>query len=847
MFDIIIDALVKTYSGTSEEIAAAYQTLMIANEEPDYPTLLINIIISQDLLDLVRIAASIQLKQYFNQHIELVSSFSLEEFTNILLYSPPTCQLQFKNIITQFITVQIDQDNIQTLLDFTRSLLSNVSTFFIGVLFLRCIMKTRNQIIHGVGERKSLYQLISPFFNDISEFILSNQLIEQNKMNIHVCLLASSMLCNHVCPQPIENWISIIQNVAEVYNGDLSYPCVEKDAYKLAVSLIEIYRENILLTQIYKLYSLLINTIPKCKSDSAKAYAYRFMNIVFMMPEMWELIKTNICLVFLDVFIPIHFLTEEDINIINDDLYSFLISQQMVKLDNKIPLHESCLALISLLSQNINAIEIFSNLFIEEFIKALNNSRIEHLYGYIHLIIPLLGNIDHNVLSQLIIFILNIIPQLFTINNDIAISSAFQILGYIPLSSNELDYLYFAFDTILSYKSLLIKYSACISVGNILPQFQDYKTQIVNKYSANLIDVIQTSMTICQNIQTDEITSSIKNICYFFFDEIKPISNEMIYLLFNTMQQYCMDDECDSFSDTFNNCAQIIINFSIIMKNESQDFYFLAITLGYELLAQIESNKYKPVLKIIDQISKDAPVINDSFFMIFHNIQYINYQIDIDIFQLVVSIIKSIIIKSIDIEFTQNIYESVFNLCNYGLNQLNDGLSYKPCLIIMMLLFITMKKSQLCNDYFTSIYEFFQDNLQQYYGDFISTLVYYMPKETLQNDYFYKTWIKFSSPAIFLLSAIQVLDQWSTLPEYIQNNEEVIQARIEECKTQFLEEVNALSEKPIENNMKFDFDDDLRFDSIDDFSDFNCQLEINMEDFDIIDANLIFQYFNIDQ
>ena len=281
----------------------------------------------------------------------------------------------------------------------------------------------------------------------------------------------------------------------------------------------------------------------------------------------------------------------------------------------------------------------------------------------------------------------------------------------------------------------------------------------------------------------------------FFAELLYPYLKEITYCLFNLFSIYSQDDESDQFKES-------IFRFSTMMKNQNIDFFIYSISICNTLILQLDCENYDSLFDIMIKLVIDTPEITDEFLQILKTLLKIIPNFSEDNYISIAKYMKCLFLKSPKIIENENIFHCLINISHFVITNINEYFDPYAIILLYKILFILYKDLPQIKSIFPFYLEFLTNIDNACFANAIASCVVFSYQSTLSNEYNLLKWAQFSTPKIFLYSAMFVLNDWEYIPHNIKKHEKLILSSINENLQKINE--NSTSEfYNVEEMMKF--------------------------------------------
>ncbi|OHT10407.1 hypothetical protein TRFO_20377 [Tritrichomonas foetus] len=840
----VIHALISTFQGTPDQIMQAQQYLLSMQNNPEFSTILINIIIRSDLPDLSRVAASIQLKRLFNKsgNDNFLEQLNIEKMIDIFIKSPKMAQTQLNSIFQLLIEKYVKQNQgIQFLLQIISGCFnSGNSSVFVGVSIIRFILKSKTRIFPGFGDKNKFAKFISPLFLEIAQFLLTNP----DEFVLHCVLLTVNRILCYSDLLPVDFWVNFIITILQ-NQTETSFFDIDKDVVKFATGLIELKRNLFLPQFALAVSNAIVNKIISGISYKGINYAFRYFYQFMRFECYFSIFNVNL---FAKVVLFNFFkLTQTDFQQMNEHLFGFLLNRHNVNIES---LFVSPISGAFFVLQEMMEKKILLNELPQFLIESIQNGDEGTIYGAVHLssiisnyinpefteaVLNSINSIQNSYLKEISYFMF--FSNINSCKNNINGNMNNNLSNNLNLCRELLTQC--CNNIVDETKMEIVKYFCLIVFARTVIYFP--VESIMGVIGEKLPIIIKAYLEFNSKLPTNQMTISLSNVLNYFLEYLEPLSIETIRELFKILYQL-INENNESLSEI---CTSII-NFSHMMKGKSIDFFSESLSILIQLFLDAPldlENDYENILDIMKNLIIDTPSLTASFaeFPEFWKWLIDNAIDNDDILYEIVNIMKFYAIR-VSTEGYLDIKAKLETLISETLNSLISKVDENSQNVMFVqsinklsqILFIVLKS----NKHFPFYLEIFSKLNSSCFADSLAALATMSPN-VFAYELNFRICLNVASPAAFLLSFLPVIQEWEKIPDFIKSSENEIKEVIIKHLTSL---TNLLQQKQNIPNLDNSVDRENEEEDMLDFPDIDFKSS-SSEDEDIFNFEKIISVF----
>lgn len=761
--DDVARALILCFNGHPHEVPGAQELLDRASQDPAFVEYLIHLVASPGD-QTVQLAAAIQLRRFVARNND-EGNLTIEKCIELVMRSPPLVQLQLKLLMKVIVRIVAEGDRFRGLFEMACDIAKSDNEGLGGVILLRYLLKMAPRVVPGIGDRTSICQ---------SAVVVLPSVIERVQRHANDCLLMHETLrlVKQLCLDSsfaVAPWLQI---VCSVFNQNVeweTYPYLDKDAGKLADSLLAFQKEASTMELFVDVFVSMCERIRRnaCSYQAVIACCSYFLQFA-MCSDLWVFVSHLSSDLLEHVFLPVFVPTEDDIRLAHEDLLAF-VSKFDVVTDGSIDSPVSGVALC--LSKAAARQENVINQVLEISFRILSSGNLLHQTG----VLLFLGYaLEHQNPSDRT-------AQLFEALKPLAKHPDIFLQGFYFLMLTHINHnlisditvLFQCFETLLSSQNFFLKYSAASAIGNLIGKFSDQKSVIIETITPSLLmNSITVILELNHLLPTDSIASCVSHFVNVFSDEFSDAASHMITEILSLYSTSLLSGD-DNYTQEHLLHTTLV---QLISTLQPSDFLMISERVC-ELACQVTPNHYESICDLLLCLTKSAPTLTNEYAAIFPILKQMAMNDGIDALDSISEIVETLIRRGVPA--ASSIHDIGF-LCELGLQfLLDEDFSCFPSTIrLTECLFILLRDCPSVEDIFPQILASATTLNDPGFADGYAALAGFHPIPTFSNECTFKIWLHHTTDTAFLSSAPNVIALWDSLPDAIRPYRDRVIARL---------------------------------------------------------------------
>ncbi|EAY13845.1 hypothetical protein TVAG_044050 [Trichomonas vaginalis G3] len=764
--DLIISTLRQT---TTAQVSEAEENLKQMRGSSDFFDKIISIITSNQN-DVIKQAATTQLRLLLHENEELMQQFSLESISEIFNNSSQVVQSTFLFIVDEILSYFIKHAMFEQVLQFIIS--SIQSGLLSGFMILDELTKLE------INEHE-YYDQIVPALNLAIEFITSQDITEYtNFQQIVTCVMRSfkQLVVKSSIDAVSEEIISTIYTISAgllTSEAELSNDLYESLTDAILAPLTVKEGTEITTDFISPIVEPILNILTeRTASYPAMTYAFNILEIFLTYDIPYSVIEPMIDHIILQIFIPT-FLPPADV--------SNLDVTQLLDLIFPSPQEKESPASAAATALSAGGHRIASSVLSVA-------SQLEYS--------------DSNIVYS-IMFILSKVASFFS-EGDSENISFIQNLAFECLSSTDLMPFLAGVVFFTGYKNIeiagqlvvplsnvfletdndIVAYITLCSLCNTLSVFEDFevsesKSEIFENIGESINQIIQKVFEMNEKYPTQWMADSLVNFTNFFAPALQSFSIEYTTNLIQMFKQYIDEDSAEAHVSVSTITRAIDKVAKSQEKNEETANQIVSLLMQQvnEMLyeSNCSSNYAEEIISILCTCISYSPAFNEELMQIPSMLQKF-FEDDDALIESISPAIKVLALKfpdSFEIkEVTNPIYEIATSLLADEEEFCDNYWEY--LIIVFQAIFVRCCHSSFALEFIGEISENLADwDLQIH--DIVASMATTDPSILVKYPTFYTFWIENTRPAAFLRSAISVFKNFENLPQLAGKRDEILE------------------------------------------------------------------------
>ena len=746
--DEVARALVICYGGGPREVLRqAQEVVERAASTPGFVEFLVGIVASPGD-EMLRLAAAIQLRK--------VGGVSVRQCMELVMGSPPLVQVQLKLLMK---AVVAECGEFGELLGEAMEL---VEQGIGGVIVLRYLVKMAPRVVPGIGDREAVCKRVVAVLGALGDAVRGCG----DTLLVHEVL----MLVNQVCLDAVFDvgpWLMFIKVVLENETKWESYPYLDKDACRLADSLLMLQRETVPVQMFVDVFVAMCERIRRglCSYQGMVMCCSYFLQFA-MCRELWQ----SICEVVprcledaLLVFVP----TSEDMQSIREDMLAFATKFD-VSIDGGVdsPVSGFACFLAKAVARQENVIDQA----LEFAAHRLQSGNEFEQAGAIIFVAYALAIITRNECRdptlQIIERFLEALKPLATNGSTPFLQGIFYFfLGHVNSSFvTDINTLLLCFHMLLSTTSMILRYNTAAAIGNLITPFAQQKSSLVQTMTPPaVLKAVVSILELNHSVPTETMSSTVSRVVGVFTDELIDAAPQVVEELLSVYGEYALADG-DNFSQV-QFVHTTLLQFISSLKVSDAQLFLSLIERVCNLASQISIDHYEEICDLLLAIITTSPSVTNEYGAITPILKQMATNDSGDSLDLISKVLQTLINRAPSLSAQPEVIQGIADICAFSLQTLLDGdfSALDSAIRLCQSLFITLKDVPLVRELFPMILELASSINDPGFADGYAALATFDPSATFSNDCNFKIWLHHSSPQAFLASAPAVLA--SSLPQ----------------------------------------------------------------------------------
>ena len=747
--DEVARALVVCYGGGPREVLRqAQEVVERAAGAPGFVEYLVGIVAAPGD-EMLRLAAAIQLRK--------VGGVGVRRCMELVMGAPPLVQVQLKLLVK---AVVAECGEFGELLGAAMGL---VEQGVGGVIVLRYLVKMAPRVVPGIGDREAVCKRVVAVLGPLGEAVRGCG----DTLLVHEVL----MLVNQVCLDAafdVGPWLMFIKEVLGNGTKWESYPYLDKDACRLADSLLMLQRETVPVQMFVDVFVVMCERIRRglCSYQGMVMCCSYFLQFA-MCRELWESIRevTPTCLdaVVLPVFVP----TSEDMQLIREDMLAFATKFD-VSIDGGVdsPLSGFACFLAKAAARQENVIDQVLDIAVHR----LQSSNEFEQAGTIMFVAYALAIIVRNECReptlQNIERFLEALKPLATNGCTPFLQGIFYFfLGHINSSFvTDINTLLLCFHMLLSTTNMFLRYNAAAAIGNLVTPFAQQKPSLVQTMTPPaVLKAVVSILELNHSVPTETMSSTVSRVVGVFTDELIDAAPQVVEELLSVYGEYTLADG-DNFSQV-QFVHATLIQFISLLKVSEPPLFLSLVERVCDLASQISIDHYEEICDLLLAIVTASPCVSNEYGAIVPILKQMATNDSGDSLDLISKVLQALIERAPSVSAQPEVIQGIADISVISLQTVLDGdfSALHAAIRLCQSLFITLKDVPLVRELFPKLLDLASAINDPGFADGYAALAAFDPSSTFSNDCNFKIWLHHSSPQAFLASAPAVLA--SGLPE----------------------------------------------------------------------------------